>query len=81
MAGASLQDNYVRLLLDRVRDENFPNPEHLNRIEASLRTPDQLREYLGMLLKWVESTKYPSSALLDRLERFVSMEQRAGQRA
>jgi len=81
VAGASLQDTYVRLLLDRVRDENFPNPEHLNRIEESLRTPDQLREYTAMLLQWVARTKHPSAAILDRIERFVSMEQRARQRA
>jgi hypothetical protein len=78
---ASLQDMYVRLLLDRVRDENYPNPEHLDRIEGSLRTPDQLREYVVMLLAWVQRTKRPSPALLDRIERFVTLEQRARKRA
>jgi hypothetical protein len=58
MARQSLQDMYVRVLLDRVGQETFPNPEHLDRIEAALRTPEQL--YLELRLTWVGGMKRPS---------------------
>jgi len=73
----SIQDVYVNLLLDRVREERFPSPEHLNRIEASLRTPEELREYVLVLLDRVEDMKRPSPTILDRIERLAALEQRA----
>jgi hypothetical protein len=33
-----MQDLYVRLLLARVRDERYPNPEDLDRIETALQS-------------------------------------------
>jgi hypothetical protein len=81
MAGSSLQEMYVRLLLDRVQGERFPNPEHLDRIEAALSTPDQLREYVVLLLDKVSGMKHPSPALLDRLQRFAAMQQKAPKQA
>ncbi len=81
MAGSSVQDTYVRLLMDRVREERFPNPDHLDRIEASLRTPEQLREYLVLLLDRVTAMKHPSTAMLNRIQRFAAMEQNARKRA
>jgi hypothetical protein len=73
VAGLSLRDAYVELLLDRVREENFPNPDHLDRIEAAVRSPEQLAEYALLLLSKVERTRYPSGALLDRLDRLANL--------
>jgi dTDP-glucose 4,6-dehydratase len=73
MARQSLQDMYVRVLLDRVGQETFPNPEHLDRIEAALRTPEQL--YLELRLTWVGGMKRPSSALLDRIEHLAAVQE------
>jgi hypothetical protein len=81
MAASSLQEIYVRLLLDRIQKEKFPNPNHLDRIEAALTNPDQLREYVTLLLDKVAGTKYPSPALLDRIRRFAAMDHRARRRA
>jgi len=80
VAASSIQDLYVRLLLDRVREEKFPNPEHLDRIEASLRTPEQLREYIVLLFDRVAAMKHPSAAMLDRVARFAAMEQNVRKR-
>jgi len=74
----SLQDVYVNLLMDRVRDQKYPNPEHLDRIESALRTPEQLREYLRLLLTLAGSTKRPSPSILDRLQRLAALEDNAG---
>jgi hypothetical protein len=73
MAGSSLRDAYVELLLDRVREENYPNPDHMDRIEAAVRSPEQIVEYALLLLSKVERTRYPSGAILDRLDRLASM--------
>jgi len=81
VARSSLQDVYVGLLLDRVRDEKFPNPEHLDRIEASLSTPQQLRKYIELLLEKVADMRRPSPAILDRLQRFAALERTTRQKS
>lgn len=73
MAGSSLRETYVGLLLERVRQENFPNPDHLDRIEATVRSPEQIVEYALVLLSKVERTRYPSGAILDRLDRLAKL--------
>ena len=73
MAGSSLREIYVELLLDRVRQENYPNPDHLDRIEAAVRSPEQIVEYAEVLLSKVERTRYPSGAILDRLDRLAKL--------
>lgn len=72
MAGSSLRDTYVELLLERVRNETFPNPDHLDRIEACIQNQEQLREYVDMLLQRA-AVPYPSGEILDRIERLVAL--------
>jgi len=57
---ASLQDMYVQVLLDLVLDENYPNPDHLDRIEASVGNPAPLSEYVEVLFSRPEATRHPS---------------------
>jgi hypothetical protein len=71
VAGTSIRDVYVELLLDRVRQENFPNPDHLDRIEATVRSPEQVVAYVEVLLSKVEGLRYPSGAILDRIQRLA----------
>jgi hypothetical protein len=71
MAGQSIRDAYVEMLLERVREENYPNPDHLDRIEACVRSPEQVLEYISILLSKIEGTRYPSGAILDRVQRFA----------
>jgi len=73
VAGSSIRDVYVDLLLDRVRQENYPNPDHLDRIEATVRSPEQVVEYVEVLFSKIERTRYPSGAILDRIQRFAAM--------
>ena len=73
MAGTSIRDVYVELLLDRVRQENFPNPDHLDRIEATVRSPEQVVAYVEVLLSKVEGLRYPSGAILDRIQRLAQV--------
>lgn len=71
MPGKSLREIYVELLLDRVRQEHFPNPDHLDRIEATVRSPEQIVEYVELLLSKVVGMRYPSGAILDRIQRLA----------
>jgi hypothetical protein len=73
VAGSSLRETYVELLLDRVRQENYPNPDHLDRIEATVRSPEQIVEYAEVLLSKVERTRYANGAILDRLDRLAKL--------
>jgi hypothetical protein len=73
VADSGLRETYVQLLLDRVRDENYPNPDHLDRIEATVRSPEQIVEYVEVLLSKVEGTRYPSGAILDRIQRLATL--------
>ena len=81
MAGPTLQDAYVRLLLDRVEGERFPNPDHLDRIEASLNAVEQLSDYVEMLLEKAANMKRPSPAILDRIQGLAALQQNALKRA
>jgi hypothetical protein len=73
VASKSLREIYVELLLDRVREENFPNPDHLDRIEATVRSPEQIVAYMEVLLSKVAGLRYPSGAILDRIQRLAQV--------
>jgi hypothetical protein len=66
---ADMQERYLEILMNQVRDVQYPSLEVLDRIEANLTTHEQLEEYLELLFERVESCEYPSKQLLDRLER------------
>jgi len=66
---ANAQNRYFEILMDQVREVQYPGVEILDRIERTLESRDQLEEYMGILFERVESCQYPSKQLLDRLER------------
>jgi hypothetical protein len=43
----------------------------MDRVEATLRSEDDLSDYAEVLVKKVEATRYPSISMLDRLERLL----------
>jgi hypothetical protein len=62
---------YVEMLMERVREEEFPSNDQLNRIEEVL-TPDTVDDYLAILMEKVEETQFPSVSMLDRIEALTS---------
>jgi hypothetical protein len=62
---------YVEMLMERVREEEFPSNDQLNRIEGFL-TPDTVDDYLAILMEKVEETQFPSVSMLDRIEALTS---------
>jgi hypothetical protein len=71
--GHELRRKVADMLLDKMRDENFPSVTMMNRVEAVIgQDPDELSEYAEMLLEKVEATRYPSVEMLERLDRIAA---------
>ena len=68
MEGAALRQVLVDSLLKQIEDETFPSVTMMNRVEAALRTREQVEDYVKTLLSKVTSTQYPSISMLDRIE-------------
>jgi hypothetical protein len=49
----------------------------LNRLEAAIYTPEQLIEYIDLLIEKTDESWYPSGQLLDRLDRMLQLAARA----
>ena len=68
-----LQQRYYDVLMERVRADQYPSHQLLDRLEAALSTPDQVSEYFDVLIDKVEESWYPSGQIMDRIERILSM--------
>ena len=63
-------DHYMRVLLERIAEDDYPSPELMDRVEILL-DDDHVDLYLEILISKVESCDYPSKALLDRIARWT----------
>src|SRR3954453_254846 len=72
MEASTPHDEYVELLRDKVREDNYPSGELMDRIEAAVRSREQAADYLEVLIEKVNDSHYPSKQLLDRIERGAS---------
>jgi hypothetical protein len=70
---ASLQQRYYDILMERVRNDRYPSHQLLNRLEASIYTPEQVIEYVDMLIAKNDESWYPSGQMLDRVERMLRL--------
>jgi hypothetical protein len=70
---ATLQERYLELLIDRVRNDRYPSGQLMDRIENGLLNGDQLAEYVGLLLDKIDETWYPSGQMLDRVQRMLTL--------
>jgi hypothetical protein len=58
----------VQLLLDKVREDQYPSSTQLNLIEESI-LPAMIPDYMEVLMDKVAQDTYPSLSLLGRLQR------------
>ena len=72
MDSSSLQDRYVDLLMERVRDDRYPSGELMDRIEDSVHSRERAADYLDVLYEKVGESRYPSKELLNRIERVTN---------
>jgi hypothetical protein len=71
VADQTIQERFVDLLLERVKQDVYPSRLHMDMLEATIRQPDQLVEYLEALIDKVENTRFPSHTMLERIHRIV----------
>jgi hypothetical protein len=72
MAEASVEyrAKYLRILMERVRDDMYPSTTHMNLIERSL--PAQwIPDYLDILFEKVENDANPSTTMMQRIAGLV----------
>ena len=67
-SAATLRKRVIDSLLADIEDVQFPSVTMMNRVEATLSTPDEVAEYAEVLVKKVEDTHYPSISMLNRLD-------------
>jgi hypothetical protein len=61
----------VRMLLDKVREDQYPSTTQLDLIEESIPTA-MIPDYVGVLMEKVAGDTYPSLSLLGRLRRVAA---------
>jgi hypothetical protein len=71
VADQTLRERFVQVLLDRISAEPYPSPAQMDLLEATVRSPDQLVEYLEALMDKVEETRFPSLTMLRRIQRIA----------
>jgi hypothetical protein len=71
VADDTIQERFVNLLLERVKQDVYPSRLHMDMLEATIRQPDDLVEYLEALIEKVENTRFPSHTMLERIQRIV----------
>ena len=71
-ASQTPKDWYIELLMEKVRDDEYPSSDLMDRIEGAVHSRAQAEEYVGLLMEKVEASQYPSKELLDRIERVAT---------
>ena len=64
-------DRYVRYILTRIDEDEYPSHELMDRIEYALESREHVAAYLEVLFEKVDSCQYPSRHILDRIARFA----------
>ena len=61
MDGSALQQRLLDSLMGRIKEDTFPSPTMMDRVEGSLRTRTQVEEYAEVLLEKIEATRFPAA--------------------
>jgi hypothetical protein len=63
MDGSAIRQRVLEVLLQQIEEGRFPSATMMGRVEAELRTPEQVLAYAKILLDKIESSRYPSIPL------------------
>jgi hypothetical protein len=69
--GNDLHHQIFELLLDKVRNDPYPSPTHLDMLEGMLRDEDEVEEYAGALMEKAGQDTFPSLDHLRRLQNYA----------
>ena len=67
---ADLQQTFARILLARIRQDQYPSTTQMNMLEESL-PPDMLDDYVNVLFEKVLTDPVPSIPMLKRIQRLT----------
>ncbi|MGB9183490.1 MAG: hypothetical protein WCB67_05445 [Solirubrobacteraceae bacterium] len=67
------QERYLEMLMERIREDQYPSPQLLDRIEAAIWTPEQFHAYVELLIDKADQAWYTSPQLLDRIQRMLAV--------
>jgi hypothetical protein len=63
---AEYRAKYLRVLMERVREDRHPSTTHMDLIERAL-PPQWIPDYLDILLEKIEDDGHPSISMLKRI--------------
>ena len=61
----------ARVLLERVRHENYPSTTQMDVLEEII-PPDLMRDYINVLLEKTLTSRWPSISIVRRLQRMMA---------
>ena len=67
---AEYRAKYLRLMMERVREDHYPSTTHMDLIERAL-PPQWIPDYLDILLEKVADDGQPSISMLKRIGMLV----------
>lgn len=65
-----LQTMFARILLARVRQDQYPSSTHMNLLEQSL-PPEMVEDYVHVLFEKILTDPVPSIPMLKRIQRLT----------
>jgi hypothetical protein len=80
MDAADLRKRLTQTLLDDINESQFPSVTMMDRVESTLATPEDLEDYIEVLVKKVEATRFPSIPMLNRLDGLLDQLEQVEQR-
>jgi hypothetical protein len=70
MSNLEVRAQYIRILMDKVREDRHPSATHMGLIEQAL-PPEWIPTYLEVLFEKIAEDTYPSISMLNRIARLV----------
>ena len=80
MDATVVREQITEQLLRKLEGSRFPHAPLMNRIEARIKTRDELERYVEVLVAKLEDTDFRSEAMLDRIDRILGMLERSASR-
>jgi hypothetical protein len=81
MDATTLRKRVAQTLMKDIHEVQFPSVTMMDRVEATLASPDDLADYAEILVKKVEDTRYPSISMLNRLDGLIAQLEQAERRS
>jgi hypothetical protein len=76
MDATVVREQITEQLLQKLEGSRFLHVGLMNRIEARLRTREELERYIRVLVAKLEETDFRSETMMDRIDRLLGLLQR-----